>query len=79
MVLDFCYRVWYDSCEILENKKEKGNFMEKKTALSEEKKQWLIVAAIMLVGILVRLLFVGRYPAGLNQDEHQRVMMPLQC
>lgn len=43
--------------------------MEKKTALSEEKKQWLIVAAIMLVGILVRLLFVGRYPAGLNQDE----------
>ena len=43
--------------------------MEKKTALSEEKKQWLIVAAIMLVGILVRLLLVGRYPAGLNQDE----------
>ena len=43
--------------------------MEKKTALSEEKKQWLIVAAIILVGILVRLLFVGRYPAGLNQDE----------
>ena len=34
--------------------------MEKKTALSEEKKQWLIVAAIMLVGILVRLLFGGR-------------------
>lgn len=50
-------------------KKEERNFMEKKTALSEEKKQWLIVAAIMLVGILVRLLFVGRYPAGLNQDE----------
>lgn len=50
-------------------KKEERNFMEKKTALSEEKKQWLIVAAIMLVGILVRLLLVGRYPAGLNQDE----------
>lgn len=43
--------------------------MRKNTLLSERNKEWLIPLLAIALGLLVRLVYIGKYPLGLNQDE----------
>lgn len=43
--------------------------MRKNTLLSERNKEWLIPLLAIALGLLVRLVYIGKYPMGLNQDE----------